>query len=64
MQFEGKVILITGASGGTGRATAEEFAAEGCHLALIGRHGFEGLASWCESRSWSDRATAISLDGG
>lgn len=38
MSFEGKVILITGASGGIGQACAEYFAKEGALLALVGRN--------------------------
>lgn len=37
MSFEGKVILITGASRGIGAACAEHFAKEGALLALVGR---------------------------
>lgn len=37
MSFEGKVILITGASSGIGAACAEYFAKEGALLALVGR---------------------------
>lgn len=39
-----RVIVITGASAGVGRATARAFAAEGAHIALIAR-GEEGLAA-------------------
>ncbi len=35
--FDGKVILITGASGNLGRAVARKFAAEGAKLALVAR---------------------------
>lgn len=38
MSFEGKVILITGASSGIGAACAEYFAKEGALLALVGRN--------------------------
>lgn len=38
MLFKEKVILITGASGGIGRACAEYFAKEGALLSLVGRN--------------------------
>lgn len=41
--FNNKVVLITGASGGVGRATAHAFAARGAKVALLAR-GHEGLA--------------------
>ncbi|HTI54940.1 MAG TPA: SDR family NAD(P)-dependent oxidoreductase [Verrucomicrobiae bacterium] len=34
-RFEGKVVLITGAAGGIGRAAAVRFAAEGARLGLV-----------------------------
>lgn len=37
-----KVVVITGASAGVGRATVREFAKEGAHIALIAR-GVDGL---------------------
>ena len=36
-RFEGKVVLITGAAGGIGRATAVRFATEGARLGLVDR---------------------------
>jgi NAD(P)-dependent dehydrogenase (short-subunit alcohol dehydrogenase family) len=36
-RFEGKVVLITGAAGGIGRATAVRFAMEGARLGLVDR---------------------------
>lgn len=38
MSFQGKVVLITGASSGIGAAAAEYFAKEGALLALVGRN--------------------------
>lgn len=38
MDFNGKVVLITGASSGIGAATAEYFASRGALLALTGRN--------------------------
>jgi NAD(P)-dependent dehydrogenase (short-subunit alcohol dehydrogenase family) len=39
----GEVVVVTGASGGVGRATAHAFAKRGAHIALLAR-GEEGLA--------------------
>ncbi len=44
---ESRVVVVTGASGGIGRATARRFAAEGAHVALIAR-GSAGLAAAAE----------------
>src|SRR3954466_4516090 len=44
MSFEGKVVAVTGASAGIGRATVREFAARGADVGLIAR-GEERLAA-------------------
>ena len=42
MRFEGKVIIVTGASSGIGRATAKQFAMEGGKVVAAARR-FERL---------------------
>jgi NAD(P)-dependent dehydrogenase (short-subunit alcohol dehydrogenase family) len=39
LRLTGKTVLITGASRGIGRATAEAMADEGCNLVLVARNG-------------------------
>ena len=48
----GDVVVITGASGGVGRATARRFADDGAKIALLARGevGLEGAATEIEER--------------
>ena len=39
MRFEGKLVVVTGASSGIGKATSEAFAREGAKVALVARRG-------------------------
>jgi NAD(P)-dependent dehydrogenase (short-subunit alcohol dehydrogenase family) len=52
MSSQGEVVVITGASGGVGRAAARKFADEGARIGLIarGRKGLEATAREVEQR--------------
>ncbi|MFN2466537.1 MAG: SDR family oxidoreductase [Gaiellaceae bacterium] len=60
--MQGRVVVITGASSGVGRACAREFARRGAHVALIarGRDGLEAAAR--EVRDLGGRALVLPLD--
>jgi NAD(P)-dependent dehydrogenase (short-subunit alcohol dehydrogenase family) len=58
----GRVVVVTGASGGVGRATARAFAAGGDRVALLAR-GSEGLAAAAdEVRHPGGEALVIGVD--
>jgi 3-oxoacyl-[acyl-carrier protein] reductase len=57
-----KVVLITGASGGIGRALAETFAAEGSRLILHGHARTDALRAWLDEQPWKTRALVVRAD--
>jgi NAD(P)-dependent dehydrogenase (short-subunit alcohol dehydrogenase family) len=60
--FERKVVVVTGASAGVGRAIVRAFAARGAHVGLIAR-GTDGLeAARAEVESMGGRALVLPLD--
>lgn len=61
-EYEGKVVVVTGASAGVGRAIVRAFAAAGAHVGLIarGRDGLEGARKEVEAAG--GRALVLPLD--
>lgn len=60
--LDGKVVVITGASGGIGRALAEVFAGEGSRLVLHGNSAVDDLRAWAGDQPWADRALVVNAD--
>jgi 3-oxoacyl-[acyl-carrier protein] reductase len=62
LELEGKVVFVTGAGGGIGRALAVAFAEEGASLALHANKSSKSLESWVREQPWRDRALCVSAD--
>lgn len=57
-----KTVLVTGASGGIGRALATAFGDEGANLVLHGHSRMDGLEAWLAEQPWRDRALTARAD--
>ncbi len=57
-----KVVFISGASGGIGRALAERFATEGARLVLHAHRSYEALMAHASSRWSPERVFAVQAD--
>lgn len=57
-----RVVLVTGASGGIGRAMSETFAAEGARLVLHGMSRAAELRAHVAKRPWRKRAIVVAGD--
>src|SRR6185503_256434 len=62
LELGGKVVFVTGAGGGIGRALAEAFAEEGAMLALHANKSAKSLEGWVREQKLGDRALCLSAD--
>ncbi|MEE8362869.1 MAG: SDR family oxidoreductase [Dehalococcoidia bacterium] len=61
-RFEGKVVVITGAAGGIGRAAAQRFASEGANVVLVDLPGTDLAESVSTVESAGSEAHAVEAD--
>ena len=60
--MQGRVVLVTGAASGMGRAAVLGLATQGCHVACVDINGAGAEAAAQEARGRGARATAWTLD--
>ena len=60
--FDGKVALVTGSTGGIGRAAAIAFASEGARVVVTGRREAEGEETVRMAREAGGQATYVRAD--
>jgi 3-oxoacyl-[acyl-carrier protein] reductase len=58
-----KTVLVTGASGGIGRALAQAFLGEGARVALHGNTQFDAMEEWVAGRPAAERERSLCLRG-
>ncbi len=61
-QFDGQVVLITGATAGIGHATALAFARQGAHLVVSGRNATAGAALEAQLHAIGVQAAFMAAD--
>jgi 3-oxoacyl-[acyl-carrier protein] reductase len=62
LKLAGRTAIITGASGGIGRALTAAFAAEGANLVAHTHRRREELQAWVDEQDWRERALVVQAD--
>lgn len=62
MRFTDKVVVVTGASSGIGKAVAELFLREGAYVVIVNRNADRGKAAYEELKTISDRCDLYVCD--